>query len=276
MFENYKATKKDFDAIEKGIKTVWRKEMDFVFKKKSYIKDVAPVSFDSRFFYIWSSSKFPEFKSTPYRFDNYQVYKTPHKLKITEYDQMGWCANAEKWKSFLSKPLSEHKKAIYISGGFLTPFTKIHKKHISQGHLDIYSTYESYLATLVHEFGHIYYNSQPLSTSNKRANLEYLKTALNLFKEKKIEKFPRIKLYRSFAFEVWTEVFAFCTEYYAVSLFWPKFKKQLNDYWKTNLAKFVKNPSLLTSRTSHYLAATVGKILMSRYPQSWPEKILQL
>jgi len=143
------------------------------------------------------------------------------------------------------------------------------------GHLDIYTTYESYLATLVHEFGHIYYNSQPLSVPNKRANLEYLKTAVNLFQEKTVEKFPEIKTYRSFAFEAWTEVFAFCTEYYAASLFWPKFKKALDNYWKVNLTKLTQNPSLLTSRTPHYLAATIGKILMSKHPSDWPQKILQ-
>lgn len=275
MFKDYQATKKDFEAIEEGIRTAWRKEMNFVFKKKSYIKNVAPISFDSQFFYIWSSSKIPKFKSTPSHFANYQVYQSPHKLKINEHDQMGWCANAEKWRSFLPKSLNKHPKAIYISGGLLTPFTKIHKRFLSRGHLDIYNTYEGYLGTLVHEFGHIYYNSQPISNLNKKANLKYLKTAADLFIGRKIKKFPRIKLYRSFAFEAWTEVFAFCTEYYAASLFWPKFKKNLDKYWKANLAIFIKKPSLLTSRTSHYLAAAIGKILMSGYPQNWPEKILQ-
>jgi len=275
MFENYKATKRDFKAIEKGIKTIWREEMDFVFRKKSDIKNIVPVSFDSKFFYLWSLLKFPEIKSIPCCLDNYQLYRIPHKLKITEYDQMGWSANVEKWRSFLPKSLSEHKEAIYISGGLLTPFTKIHKRYVSRGYLDVYTTYESYLATLVHEFGHIYYNSQSLSTPNKRANSEYSKTAVGLFQGKKIEKLPKIKIYRSFAFEVWTEVFAFCTEYYTASLFWPKFKKALDNYWKMNLTKFIGNPSLLTSRTPHYLSAAIGKILMSSYPHNWPKKILK-
>lgn len=274
MFEDYKVAKEDLEAVEEGIKAVWRPEMDFVFRKKSYIKNVSPLSFDSKFFYIWSHFKIPRLKSTPYHFDNYQVFKTPHKVKITEYDQMGWCANAEKWRNHFPKPLKE-SKAIFISGGLLTPFTKIHKKYLKQGHLDIYTTYESYLATILHEFGHIYYNSHPLSALNRKANSEYLKTAFSLYKGEKIKKFPKIKIYRSFAFEAWTEVFAFCTEYYAASLFWPKFRKDLDDYLKKNLAKLIQNPSLLTSREPHNLAGVIGKILILSYAKNWPEKILQ-
>lgn len=275
MLENYQATKKDFEAVEEGIKTVWRSELDFVFRKKAYIKNVAPVSFDSKFLYVWSPFKISRLKSTPCCFDNYQVYKFPHKLKITDYDHMGWCANAYKWESFLPKSFAQNKKAIYISGGFLGPFTEIHQNYRDQKYLDIYNTPESYLATLVHEFAHIYYNSCSLSVLNQKTNLEYLKTAINLFDGKKIKKSPVIKLYRSFAFEAWTELFAFCAEYTAASLFWPRYKKDLDNYWGASLAKFIQTPSLLSSREPHSLATAIGKILISQYPKTWPQKILQ-
>lgn len=276
MFENYKATKRDFKAIEEGIKTVWRKEMDFVFKKGWSFERIVIISFDSRNLYFWSTFKIPKLKELPCHFKKYYLFKKSHRIKITDEMQMGWRANAYYFYQYLPKILED--KA-YISGGLLTPFTKIHQKYIKSKNKEkkywakTYSTYESYLATLVHEFGHIYYNSQPLSISNKRANLNYLKTASNLFKGRKIEKFSSIKFYRSFAFEAWTEIFAFCAEYYAAYLFWPRFKKDLDSYLKANLTRLGQNPSLLTSRDPHNLAAVIGKILMSHYPKDWPEKI---
>lgn len=271
MFEKYLATKKDFQAIEEGIETVWRPEMDFIFRDKSLIENVVPISFDSRFFYIWSSFKTPKLKSIVSNFGNYQLYNTPHKLKIYEYDQMGWCANAEKWRSFLPKSLQKSKKAILISGGLLTPFTKIHKKYLAQGYPDIYHSRESYLATLVHEFAHIYYNSIPLSSLNRQANLKYLKAAINLFKDKRTKKLPRIKTYRSFVFDVWTETFAFGAECHAASIFWPRFKKDSDNYWMVNLQRLINNPSFLTSRQPHSLAAVIGKIILTQYPKTWPQ-----
>lgn len=275
MFEKYLATKKDFQAIEEGIETVWRPKMNFVFKNKSLIENVVPISFDSRFFYFWSSFKIPKLKPIVRSLDNYQVYKASHKLKISEDDQMGWCANAEKWRSSLPKSLQKNKKAILISGGLLIPFTKIHKKYLAQGYLDIYDSYESYLATIVHEFAHIYYNSIPLSPLNQQANLKYLKAALSLLRGKKIKKLPRIKIYRSFAFDVWTEIFAFCAEYHAASIFWPKFKKDLDDYWVANLQPLIQKPSFLTSRHPHSLAAIIGKIILAHYPKTWPRILTQ-
>jgi len=275
MFEDYLATKEDFRAIKEGIEAVWRPEMDFIFEEKSYIDNVVPVSFDSKFFYFWSSFKIPKLKPIASGLGNYQVYKSPHKLKISEHDQMGWCANAEKWRNFLPKSLQKSKKAILVSGGLLTPFTKIHKRYLARGYPDIYASYESYLATIVHEFAHIYYNSTPLSLLNQQANLKYLKTATNLFKDKRTKKLPRIKTYRSFAFDVWTEIFAFCAEYHATSIFWPKFKKDLDNYWTVSLQQLIQRPSFLTSRHPHNLAAVIGKIFLSSFPKDWPKKILQ-
>lgn len=275
MLENYQATKKDLEAIEEGIRTVWRKELDFIFKEKSYIKNVAPVSFDSKFFYIWSPLKISRLKSTPCRFGNYRVYKFPHKLSITEYDQRGWSARVYKWQDYFPKLFRENQKAIYISGGLFTPFTKIHQNYRDQKYLDIYNTPESYLATLVHEFAHVYYDSHPFSCSNKKANLEYLKTAINLFDGKKTEKLPIIKPLSGFALETWTELFAFCAEYTAASLLWPRYKKDLDNYWRASLGEFIQAPALLSSRGPHYLAATIGKILISRFPKDWPNKVFQ-
>lgn len=36
MFENYKATQKDLEAIGEGIKAVWQPEIDFVFTRYQF------------------------------------------------------------------------------------------------------------------------------------------------------------------------------------------------------------------------------------------------
>lgn len=264
MFEDYQASKEDLEAIEEGIKTAWRPEMNFVFKDRNLLKNIVVISYDSKFLYLWTKFKLS--------------YKIPYKIKITDEMQMGWGANAYYFYEYLPKILQG--KAC-ISGSLLTPFTKIHQKYLKnyvknkEGRYwaKAYSSYESYLATIMHEVGHIYYNSMPLSTLNQKANLKYLKTVLRLYKGKKTKKFPRIKPYRSFAFEAWTEIFAFCTEYYAAKLFWPEFKKDLDHYWETNITRLRQNPSFLTSRQTHSLSAVIGKILISSYPRDWPRKI---
>jgi len=65
VFENYKATKKDLEAIEDGIGAVWRKELDFIFKKKEVFDRTSIISFDSQFIYLWSKHKFSGLKREP-------------------------------------------------------------------------------------------------------------------------------------------------------------------------------------------------------------------
>ena len=275
MFENYRGTKEDFKAIEEGIRIVWDKKLDFIFRRRSDIKNVGLLSFDSNFFYLWVPFKFSRLTPEFCGFRNYWFYRVSHKLKIDDYDQMGWWANADKWINFLPKFLLNNKKIILISGGLLTPFIKIHGKYLKEGYTDIYVSKESYLATIVHEFAHIYYNSQPPEIFIQNTNLKYLKTAFSLYKKGRREKLPKIKIHSGFAFELWTELFAFCAEYSASSTFWPSFRRNLDFYAQTTLKKLIKTPSFLNSRDPHTTSLVLGKILITKYPTTWPVRIFQ-
>lgn len=280
MFETFKATKNDFQAIEEGIKTVWRKELDFVFKNKSLIENVAVISYDSKFLYLWSKLKFLKLTSFPCKLPNYHAYKIPHRLQIKDENQRGWRVGLQlrELENYLPKKILQgNYRFPKISGSLLTPFIKSH-----QG--DAYNTRESYLATIVHEFAHIYYNQHKLWWfSDKEKNLGCIETALNLYLGKKTSHYLKMKIPR---YPHLTEVFAFCADYTAASLFWPNHKKDID---KTNILTLrwlakeegkrnleVQDSVLDGEQGAHYLAAVIGRIFLSQYPKTWPEKILTL
>jgi len=278
MFENYEATKKDLEAIEKGIITVWHQKLNFIFKKKRLIEKAIVMSFDANFLYLWTRKEFPKLDSFPCGLKDYRAYKIPHNLRIKDQFQSSWKINLaiEEFEKYLPKKILKNSYQFpKISGSLLSPFIKSHqdvKKDYQLG--DIYNTYESYLATVIHEFAHIYYNQHKLWWfSNKKQNLNLIKSAIKLFEGKRAN-INNLKIEIPYPL-LWSEVFAFCTEYYSATLFWPMFKKELDKYLKINLAKLIKNPSFLSSRNSHDLAATIGKIIISSYSKDWPKRILQ-
>ena len=141
---------------------------------------------------------------------------------------------------------------------------------------DPYSTRESYLATIIHEFGHIYWHQKKLSWfSDKKKSLEYLSTALSL------KNLPEIELPVSSAIG---EVYAFCREYYASQIFWSKHKKNLDKFIATRIKTLIKvekntdlnrQDSVLEPSTNpHDFSFVVGKILMTKHPTNWPDFLL--
>ena len=265
MFEKYLATKKDFEAVEQGIDFVWRKELDFIFKDRSLIKEATVISCDSKFIYLWSKFLLTILEQIKCNLKDYYAYRIPHSFKIHDKEQQGWRAGVEEkvW-NVLPKKI---KKFPTLSGGLLTPFIKIQKK--KKWPLNPYTTYESYLATIVHEFGHIYYNQY----RNKKAkNSKLLNTALNLCQRKKVGL--NINLY-SFLPHA-TEVFAFCVDYTAASIFWPSHKKDIeknNIKWINEIIN--KKDNIRIEWDSHAFAAVAGKIILTKYPQDWPDRILE-
>src|SRR3989344_693866 len=92
MFENYKATGKDFQVIEEGIKTVWRPELNFIFKRKAFLKNILIVSYDSSFIYLWTDFSIPQPTSRPCSLSDYYAYKIPHTITLKDEWQLGWRA----------------------------------------------------------------------------------------------------------------------------------------------------------------------------------------
>lgn len=219
MLDRYIATPADFNAVTEALKFVMHPKMGFVFERKSKIANTAIVSYDSKFIYVW--------RVKPIKLN----YKIPHNLKIPDEWQRGW------WAGIVSKQIEKYLpdkiKNPIISGGLLTPFIALQKaKNIPD---NPYTTRESYLATIIHEFGHIYFEG----------------------------------------FGKEGELSAFCTEYYASKIFWPKHIKLMDKFD----SKFVNTPKqsaeyLRNKRDPHIYAMIFGRKIMTKYPQKWPSKIL--
>lgn len=97
---------------------------------------------------------------------------------------------------------------------------------------DPYFTRESYYVTILHEFGHVYSG--------------------------RLDKYG--------------ELFAFCAEYSASKIFWPKHKQSL-DKFMTNLNKLIlKNKN----NDSHYFAFAMAIKTITKYPQTWSDYLLAI
>jgi hypothetical protein len=179
MYQNYIASKKDLLAIEKALEVLWNSKLDYIFRYKKRIENTPVISFDSKYIYLWTRKNY-----------KYNLSKFVHNIKnINDLSQKVWMSGIyiEEIKNILEK---ETGKTINgPCGGLLTPFTKIHKKY-SKTSNDPYFTKESYYATILHEFGHVY--------------------------SRRLDKYG--------------ELFAFCTEYSASEIFWTKHKQNLDKF----------------------------------------------
>lgn len=274
MFENYQATTKDLRAIEEGISVVWRKELDFIFQDKSKIEKTLVISYDAKNIYVWTGEK-----------KSHQLLKISHQLKIKDEDQWGWRAGLRPKEMINCLPKrwqgSQFDQPI-ISGGLLTPFVELQKIKAKKHPLNPYTTHEGYLSTIVHEFGHIYYHQHKLWWySDKEENLNYLNRAHQLYEENSVSKKDlkvRIPSYKHFS-----ELFAFCADYTAASIFWPLHKKEIDSYYSDFIPKLViqeKDKNLhqqdsVLEEDPHNFAGILGKLILEHYPKKWPRFLLQ-
>lgn len=280
---NYIATIDDFRAIEEGIKTVWQHKLSFIFKDKNRIKNAIIVSYDNHRVYLWTIKKIVNLDKINCSLENYFAYKIPHNLSIKENDRMGWRAGI--WplglNKFLPKELQKSDFEIPKPCGSLLGDFITNQKKLKGEKNNPYVTRGSYLATIVHEFGHIYYGQHKLWWySDKKENLKYLHTALNLYVGNKTGKI-KIRI-PSPAF--FTEVFAFCTEYAAAKIFWKKHKENLDKFTVRLIKKLIgeekrkdleNEDSVLQQQNTHNGAFVLGKIIVDQFPNSWPQKLLQ-
>jgi hypothetical protein len=270
MFSNYLATRKDLKTVEEGLKFVLHPKMRLVFKDKSKIVNTAVISYDSKFIYIW--------KINPVKL----TYKIPHNLDIPDEWQNGW------WAGIVSKQIKKYlpdeiKKTTrfevpIISGGFLTPFIALQKE--KSAYANPYITKESYLATMIHEFGHVYWNGFKLWwPSSKKVNLDYIQTAINLYSSGKSSGLSKKNLFHIPSPAYLGEVFAFCTEYCSSEFFWPRHKQNMDKFAIFQIEKMAHEEKLkdLSTQDStfeptinpHNYALMVGKIILTQFPTNW-------
>lgn len=278
MFENYKAVKKDFEAIEEGIKTVWHPKLNLVFKNKELVKKVIVVSYDCENLYLWSQTKFPKFILIKCSLKQYFAYKIPipRQLKISDDYQYWWRAGLQPteltWFFSSKMKTNEYYSSSFVSGGLLTPFITLQKKMKDRKN-NPYVTYESYLASIVHEFGHAYWNQKMFASYKKQVTREILARTEACYKGQQIT-LSKLKIPLPLDYNI-SEIFAFCTEYQAATLFWPTHKKTIDQDSSFMIKNLLKSNNINTIFLSaHHFAAIFGKLIFSAYPHSWPLKLL--
>ena len=256
MFKDYIATKEDLRAVEEALELTIHPKMKFVFSGLSKIIKTLVVSYDSKYVYVWNLNPI-------------KLTKISHNLTILDKWQSGWWAGivSKEMKKYLPK---NHTNQI-ISGGLLTPFIALQKqKNIMN---NPYVSKDSYYATIIHEFGHIYWNSYKLWWySNKKKNLRYLENPKG---ELAIRLLSPIYL---------GEIFAFCTEYYASEHLWKNHKRKLDPFMKNRLSILTvqengknldREDSVIQPNNSpHDFAFIMGKIFLNKYPDNWPVMLI--
>ena len=283
MTVNYRATDKDIRAINEALSLIWYPKMKFVFREPKRIENTLVVSYDSKFIYLWISKELSTFKPIS-KTKKYYLYQLPHNLKLKDEWQGAWWANivSKEIEKYLPKEVKEENrfKIPIISGGLLGPFTKLQKAKRVLGNL--YTSKESYLATIIHEFGHIYWNSYKLWWySDKKENLGYLNLAVNLYSRKQKQNLQKNFLFRLPSPTYLGEVFAFCTEYYASELFWKNHIRNLEIFTRNRLSRLTtfeeekdldrENSIIEPNTLPHDFASVIGKIILAKYPTTWPE-----
>lgn len=295
MFENYLAKAADIDAIEKGISYVWHRKLDFIFKDKQLIRNVVVISYDSKYIYVW------KYKSNPVTLPNatkvisslasYDLFKIRHSININNSNQLGWrhgfiLEHKIRLDKILISPSKGSKYITIISGTLLFPYLASQKKKVGRTKKpNPYQTLESYLATIVHEFGHAYFhNHLTWWYSNKKENLTYLNTALNLYKTKEATHIEKINIpnydERS---TLLSELFAFCTDYSASSIFWKSHRQDIDISNVIEVRRMIReernknlsqeNSVLDPDPSAHNAALILGKVLIELFPKDWPGKL---
>jgi hypothetical protein len=280
---NYLASEEDFTAVEKGIKSVWNPKLSFIFRNKQLIKNTLVISFDSMYIFLWTKRLISGVERMTCKISSFYAYKIRHSIDISEEERLGWQASLkpEKIYDFLPKEFKKNDlEAPKISGSLFGDFIRMQKK-IKGEENNPYTTYESYLATIIHEFGHIYFDQHQLwYFSNKQNNIDLMTEALALYSGLKKESTVKISIPLPYFL---SEVFAFCTDYSASEIFWPQHKRDID---KKNIQKLeilikkekTKNldieDSALNSNDPHTIAFILGRHILANYRTDWPKRLL--
>ncbi len=283
---NYVASIKDLRTIEEGIKKVYDQRLSFIFEDKKILLSIIICLFDDFYLYIWTTKKIKNLNNIPCNLSKYYAYKIKHNIILQKDFKKGWAASLRprELNNVLPKELKS-EKVLKISGCTFRDFLNI-QKGINFPKNYPYTTYESYLATIIHEFGHAYYNAfKKTWYSDKKTNLELLTSSLKLYLKKSKQTKHNIPIPHPVNL---SEIFAFCTEYFASVLFFKQHKKLIDKYnteWikkllikekKNNLNKKDSVIEIGKIDNAHATAAVIGKLIIeNKSISSWPRKLLQ-
>lgn len=270
--------------IKQSLDYIWNSQLSTAFQNKSLLKKILILAFDDSKLYILT--KIPleirGIKSQQF-FNDYNLYIIKHNISLKNNDFCGWrsCINKKEFLKYLPQQFVKTSQLSWprISGPVATLFFDFHKKLKKQKRIfDPYTTKESFLATIIHEFGHAYFYGTYLPWHGfQKQNLAILKTALSLFSGKKVT--PKTKIaWNSFVPPNASEIYAFCTEYYASTVFFPNHKKAIDremEYFLPKLIREEKKKDLnfqasILDLNQHLSSAIFGKLIISQLGSSWP------
>lgn len=254
--------KNDIALIYKAVEFIYNKRVNYIFDDKTRINNTKIAAYNH---------------STVFLIDPLNKDVTEYSFKVPDKLMIGWQANikAELYDA-LPKEIQYQSRFDHpiISGSLCTEFIK-HQKFIEGW----YTTVESFLATILHEYAHIYYNSfKSYFYHNKQENISYLDRALKILKGESKESLNMwVPEYRDL-----TEVFACCAETDASKIFWPDHYKTIMDMDTVKIKKAIEKEKTLNLDTqdsvlynSHLFSTVMGTFLLNDYPKTWPQEMLK-
>ncbi len=277
----YLASSDDFKTIEKAITLVFSPKLSFIFKEKLLLEHFLLVSFDSKYIYIWTTEHLDTLEKMKCSVEKITAGKIPHTIAFTDEDRLGWMSRITSdyiW-NLLPNNLKVNEFTLpKMSGSLLGDF--ITQQTNKNQPFNPYVTEESYTATLIHEFAHLYYNQHKnWWYSNKTYNISLLDASLSLFESKK----TTIPILYTPSPLFLSELFAFCAEYAASEISFPRHKKAMDTFSQQRIEKLRKvelikdletEDSTIGESTPHDTAIILGRILLKKYPTNWPEILL--
>lgn len=276
----------DIKMFENSLNLIWSSKLKVVFQDRKLLAKILCLVFDKDFLYIFTkiNLKLKGILAVRNSDLGYKLYIIPHRVTLKNKDVVGWQTGIKKieFLDYFPKRFITTSQLIWprISGPTASLFLKIQAKIQKRWRpLNPYTTSESYVATIIHEFGHAYFGSKYKAWhGEKLENLKTLRAALALFEEKKVHvaELPiNIPLC-----PVISETFAFCCEYFAAEMFWPEHKNNIDQEMVHILPSLIEYEnktdlnflnSVLDSREFlHYNAVIFSKLLLNKYGLNWP------
>ncbi len=257
----YKLKKNDFEAIEKILELVFKNKLKFIFPKGG-LEKIDIETFDSTFIYLFSKNNYPLPLSKKFKSKFTNLYQIPHKRKLKEKDYKRAFAGLSRF--------SQIKK--------INPFPLISCPPLN-AYLSVrdpsspYSFKESYLPTLVHEYGHIYYElhrKKDYFNLSKKDFYKLVEASFLLWKGKPA-KVPLISIpppVKSIG-----ELFANLAEF----TFAEKFCKKHLINWKRSYLKEFKDPQhFFEKRYDIYHFVWLFVPIIKKLHPDWNEWLLKL
>lgn len=271
----YQATDEDLIVVEEALQYVWRAELEYIFADRTTLLHTLVVSFDAYNLYVWK-----------WETNAYNLYRFEHSLSFGDIKLSGWCCGEyiRGINEYIPREwLDEPHQAPFISGVLLHHFVCFGKEKGKKHETYPYQTRESYLATILHEFGHAYYNSKKvIGFRNHAYNVRVIEASKRFFSGELLTDDDLDHLPLSLPVDrKLTEIFAFCVEYAAAEMFFQHHKRQLDQFYAGRAERLLVSEStrnlywdLSPLEFPHDCAAVLGSLVMKKFGDDWTNVLL--